>query len=328
MGERRGLRPYRHLGQVEPLGGDALPSLRLGDDRLQPVRLLLQLLPGRPERSSGLAAPVGVQAAEEGVDRGEGRAFAEHLALGRGEGSGGRGRFGEAAAPISEGAFDGGQDFVQPGGGARLGGHASCSLSRSRTGSVNRNVDPLPRVDSACSSPPCASTRPLLIHSPSPEPVGRPTARRKNLVNTLGRSDGGMPSPRSRTHTDTLDSPTVPSMRRSRGEAYLQAFSTRLVSTCSILSGSAYTLGNESGKSVLASNSGYSIATFSTTLDARRGRSTICRRRMSLPVSRRLMSSSSVMRRVTRSASWLTCSSIIFFWSSGRRSQRLSIRLV
>ena len=67
------------------------------------------------------------------------------------------------------------------------------------------------------------------------------------------------------------------------------------------------------------------IATFSTTEVASSGRSTIWRRRTNRPVSRRLMSSSSVTSLVTRSASWWTCSSIERFCSSFSRSQRLSI---
>ena len=54
----------------------------------------------------------------------------------------------------------------------------------------------------------------------------------------------------------------------------------------------------------------------SITVRRQPGRSTSWRRSTSRPVSSRLMSSSSVIRRVTRSASWLTCSSIICFWSS------------
>ena len=55
----------------------------------------------------------------------------------------------------------------------------------------------------AVSSPPWASTRPRLIHRPRPVPVGRPWSRRKNLVNTFGRSSAGMPSPVSATETAT-----------------------------------------------------------------------------------------------------------------------------
>ena len=68
--------------------------------------------------------------------------------------------------------------------------------------------------------------------------------------------------------------------------------------------------------------------TLSTTDVASSPRSTSWRRSTSRPVSSRLMSSSSVTRRVTRSASWWTASSIIRFCSSRRRSQRCNSRLV
>src|SRR5437870_2678690 len=66
---------------------------------------------------------------------------------------------------------------------------APTSSSKVLVGSVKRNVEPVPMVDAAVRRPPCASTRPRLIQRPSPEPVGRVWARRKNLVKMRGRSD-------------------------------------------------------------------------------------------------------------------------------------------
>src|SRR5437660_846283 len=122
--------------------------------------------------------------------------------------------------------------------------HAPTSSSKDLEGRVKRNVEPSPGVEVAESLPPCASTRPRLIHRPRPEPVGRVSARRKNLVNIRGRSDAGIPSPLSLTDTATMSGSsgevhTSPLMRMPLGSAYLAAFSTRLVSTCSTLSGSA-----------------------------------------------------------------------------------------
>src|SRR5437588_729738 len=122
--------------------------------------------------------------------------------------------------------------------------HAPTSSSKDLEGSVNRNVEPSPGADVADSLPPCASTRPRLIQRPRPEPVGRVSARRKNLVKMRGKSELGIPSPLSLTDTATMsgssgDVQRSPLMRIPFGSAYLAAFSTRLVSTCSTLSGSA-----------------------------------------------------------------------------------------
>src|SRR3954470_16802857 len=110
------------------------------------------------------------------------------------------------------------------------------SSSKDLDGRVKRKVDPSPGTDVADSLPPCASTRPRLIQRPSPEPVGRVSARRKNLVKMRGRSELGMPSPLSLTETATRsgssgDVHRAPLMRMPLGSAYLAAFSTRLVRT-------------------------------------------------------------------------------------------------
>ncbi len=103
------------------------------------------------------------------------------------------------------------------------------------------------------------------------------------------------------------------------------AFSTRLPTTWSILSGSAQTSGRPAATSITKRSSGSPCATCPAT--ARRtaaGRSTTCLRTSSRPASIRLTSSRSVSSRVTRSASAFTVSSMIFFWASGKRSQRAS----
>ena len=183
-------------------------------------------------------------------------------------------------------------------------------------------------TDVAVSRPPWASTSPRLIHRPRPVPVGLPMSRRKNFLNTSGTSDAGMPSPVSLTATATSSSRASPTTVMPVVLAYFAAFSTRLVRTCSSLSGSAYTWGKSSANLTSHSRSVYVIVSFSTTCSASSERLVSWRRSTSRPVSRRLMSSNSVMSRVTRSASWCTCSSIIFFCSSLRRSQRFSSREV
>jgi len=66
----------------------------------------------------------------------------------------------------------------------------------------------------------------------------------------------GMPSPVSVTATSTVPSAIVPSMRIPCALAYFAAFSTRLVRTCSSLSGSASTSGKPSANVMMQSRSG------------------------------------------------------------------------
>src|SRR5207237_1931939 len=132
-----------------------------------------------------VAAFLGGQAPESLVQRRQGRPGAEQVELRRLQLIQGRGRVDAGATVVDQ------RDEVV--------GHAPTS-SASR-GSVKPNVLPIPASEWATRRPPWASTRPRLIHRPRPEPVGRVSARRKNLVKTRGRSDSGMPSPRSTTVT-------------------------------------------------------------------------------------------------------------------------------
>ena len=155
--------------------------------------------------------------------------------------------------------------------------------------------------------------------------MGRPWSRRKNLVNTRGRSSAGMPSPVSRTATATAAAVDLAGDPHRLGAAVLGGVLDEVGEHLLDLVGIGVHAGQVGGNTTVQSSSGMAMPTFSTTERASGGRSTICRRSTSRPVSSRLMSSSSVTSRVTRSASWWTCSSIVRFCSSLSRSQRLSI---
>src|SRR5262249_59868716 len=52
--------------------------------------------------------------------------------------------------------------------------HAASFCCSTRTGSVNQNVEPFPRLDSTQTRPPCISTMRLTMDSPRPvPPLGR-----------------------------------------------------------------------------------------------------------------------------------------------------------
>ena len=155
------------------------------------------------------------------------------------------------------------------------------------------------------------------MYMPRPEPPRVPCFQ--NFVNTRLRMSGLMPSPSSSTCSSTpaygassaiadAVSVTCPSPCRI-------ALSSRLVTTCANLSGSALMLGSSPTTSKAISRP-VPARTDATTRSTATRKSTGRRYSESRPVSMRATSSSSAISRVSRSASTLTVSSIIFFWSS------------
>ena len=202
--------------------------------------------------------------------------------------------------------------------------------SRPRAGvdageSVKRNVLPSPSIDSAREPPAVGLDQPRLIQSPRPVPVGRPWSRRKNLRKTCGRSASGMPSPWSCTATATVAVLEPRMTRMPDGAGVLGRVLDQVGEHLLDLVGVGDTSGTPSGTTTSAVELRIGHADLARPPRSPAStRSTRWRRRTSRPVSSRLMSSSSVISRVTRSASWWICSSIIRFWSSSSRSQRLS----
>src|SRR5947209_1553642 len=219
------------LGEVESLGFQPTPALGLGegdtallDGRLQPGSSVV-------DAPACLLALVGGEGAKTLIEGGDRRSLPQELVFDSAQ-LVERGDSAHALDPRRRDLLE----FVRD--------HAPTSSSKDLEGSVKRNVEPSPGAEAAESLPPWASTRPRLIQRPKPEPVGRVSARRKNLVKMRGRSELGIPSPLSLTDTATMsassgDVQRSPLMQMPLGSAYLAAFSTRLVRTCSTLSGSA-----------------------------------------------------------------------------------------
>ena len=138
-----------------------------------------------------------------------------------------------------------------PGGPGRVG--AGLSLAASATGivKVKRAPRPTPPL-SARMRPPCASTRPLQMASPSPLP--RPPARSPAVVylrNSWPSWSGAMPRPSSATETATCSPSRSAAIRMGADSGeWRAALASRLLSTCTRRCRSAMTRGRSGGRSM------------------------------------------------------------------------------
>ena len=182
---RRGRR--QHLGQIEALVDSSAGPRSLGLEL--PGRRRGRPASRRPRVVDGLAdlpALLGLRGAPSWVcSRARARPLAEHARVSAARSSSRSPRPRSAARPRPRWPrVIGAAIICGPASAARsvgCAGPAVCRcpsvLGRSISGRVNRNVVPCPAIDSATNRPPWASTRPRLIHSPSPDPCG-PAGRR------------------------------------------------------------------------------------------------------------------------------------------------------
>ena len=125
------------------------------------------------------------------------------------------------------------------------------------TGSVKVKRAPRPTPPlSARMRPPWASTRPLQMARPRPDPrvpVPRsPTAAPEYLRNSCARRSGAMPLPSSATETATCTPSRSAATRIGEDSgACRAAFASRLFSTCSTRWRSAMTRGRSGGRSIV-----------------------------------------------------------------------------
>ena len=187
-------------------------------------------------------------------------------------------------------------------------GAADCSAAGSVK--VNRAPSPGPSL-SAQMRPPWASTMPLQMASPSPDPSTperwSDREARENLRNSSGRSSAGMPLPWSATETATCTpSRTAVSRTGDPSGEYPAALESRLLNTWTMRSLSASTIGRSAARST-------SRGFLASPLRNRPPASSTSRRRSAgsgstgrAPVSMRATSSRSPMRpRICSVWSWM-----------------------
>src|SRR5262249_49214775 len=144
--------------------------------------------------------------------------------------------------------------------------HAGATWRSTRTGSVNRKVEPRPSADSTQIRPPCISTMRFAIARPRPVPpffraVELSACWNSSKILTWSASE--IPGPVSATETTKWPSEAVPPTRPSPASVNLMALPTRFRSTWAIRRESPLP-GGRSGGTVTCSLSFFSAASDST----------------------------------------------------------------
>jgi hypothetical protein len=180
-------------------------------------------------------------------------------------------------------------------------------------GSEKENVVPFPCVLSTQMRPPCASTMPRAIASPSPVPFRSVRRACQNRSKTRGRCSGGMPGPASVTESHTSSPWTL--ARTVTGEpsgACFTALSSRFPSACTRRGRSRESAGSApSGSTVTTSDFLVAATVESPTASAMTdGRSFDARASGNPPASIRVTSTRSWISRCM----WLVARRMISRW--------------